>query len=593
MQPYENLDIQEIPLSSPFFRNKAVDFLAANGLRLESVDVYYTVQDSRGEILAGAGLYKDIIKCVAVSSEARSGGLVAPLVSQLAAEAASKGYLQLKLFTKPENRSVFESLGFHEIASAPKAVLMENGRGLEQYVRRLKEAASGPGRAGVVVMNANPLTLGHQYLVREALRHADRLFVIPVREDLSRFPAEERLAMMQASLQGACVLEGSPYQISVATFPTYFLKNLSDASETQMRLDIDLFARHIAPALGVAVRFVGSEPSDNLTARYNALMQELLPSRGIEVVEIPRLSDGGEPVSASLVRAALDDGRFAAAAALTPSPVHPFLLADLCDRALRLELDTPLKPGLVGPDGSGSHADMDYALMQKSVSALRPFWSRMACAATAEELRQGGLAAEKAMLEATGGVNTHRGAIFAVGLALNAFARHAEVIKNEADMQKCLVDLAETLLRNQQILSPLENTPESHGSAAVAAYGVKGARQMARDGYQLLFTDWLPYYRSMRFPVKPGMTSPDRFDRPSLQKTLLRIMSTLDDTCVIHRVGYERAQQVRREAGELLERFSEEKLEAMCRQYAAEGISPGGAADMLALTIFMDSIINK
>ena len=137
MQPYENLDIQEIPLSSPFFRNKAVDFLAANGLRLESVDVYYTVQDSRGEILAGAGLYKDIIKCVAVSSEARSGGLVAPLVSQLAAEAASKGYLQLKLFTKPENRSVFESLGFHEIASAPKAVLMENGRGLEQYFRRL------------------------------------------------------------------------------------------------------------------------------------------------------------------------------------------------------------------------------------------------------------------------------------------------------------------------------------------------------------------------------------------------------------------------------------------------------------------------
>ena len=75
------------------------------------------------------------------------------------------------------------------------------------------------------------------------------------------------------------------------------------------------------------------------------------------------------------------------------------------------------------------------------------------------------------------------------------------------------------------------------------------------------------------------------------QATLLRIMSTLDDTCVVKRVGPERAEAVKGEAASLLENWSEEKLKDLCARYAQEGISPGGAADMLALTIFIDSII--
>ena len=143
------------------------------------------------------------------------------------------------------------------------------------------------------------------------------------------------------------VLEGSAYAISAATFPTYFLKDLSEASETQMRLDLDLFGRWIAPALNATVRFVGSEPSDPLTNRYNRLMLEVLP---LDVVEIPRLN----AVSASAVRASLAQGRLSAASALCPASSRPYLVAALADRALRMELDTPCKPGLVGPDGNGA-----------------------------------------------------------------------------------------------------------------------------------------------------------------------------------------------------------------------------------------------
>ncbi len=624
-----------MPLRSPFFRSKVEGFLQANGLRMETLDVYYTLQNTDGAILAGAGLAGDVIKCVAVAPEARSEGLVAPLVSHILSQ---HGPGNLKVFTKPENEAVFGSLGFHAIARAPLAILMENGRGLEAYCACLKDTllssrpTEGSGEisssVGVVVMNANPFTLGHRYLLEQAAARVDRLVVIPVRTSYA-FPYTERLAMIKAGApSGVTVVEGSDYQISAATFPTYFLKDLSEAAETQMRLDLDLFARHIAPALGATVRFVGSEPQDPLTARYNALMQELLP---LKVVEIPRLkaepvseenyflqgfaknqfsSDPVKPInashtaviSASAVRTALEQGSYARAAALCPESTRPYLMAALAERALRRELDTPLKPGLVGPDSSGAHTDMDYALMQKAIAALRPYWSRMAKASVPPLLQMIGIEAEKAMKKATGGVNTHRGAIFALGLALNA--RGMEVTVTEEVMQNRLCKIAGVISRNGLIDSALHLTAKdatashlSHGEEAVKQYGVQGARSLALEGYKDLWAHWLPYYRSLRGQAS---SCPE-------QQTLLRIMSTLDDTCVIHRVGYERAQEVKREAADVL--MAEEKwffakpcekyfssagnmLQDLCVRYAAEGISPGGAADMLALTILIDSLTN-
>ncbi len=596
-------------------RRQVEDFLGSNGLRLGEVDLYLAVLSADGAILAGGGLQRDILKCLAVSAEARSLGLSVPLISRLLSVASERGYTNVKVFTKPENLSVFESLGFKLLASAPKAILLENGRGLADYCAYLR-AHPAPG---VIIMNANPFTLGHRYLVDQAslsFRAPEgrrNLTIIPVKEDASRFPYTERLAMLRAGAGDlADVVEGSDYQISAATFPTYFLKNLSDAAETQMRLDIDLFGRHIAPALGARVRFVGTEPADPLTARYNALLKELLPNYGVQLVEIQRLTctpnctvDSSTPPSAPLrmtegpvtateVRALLDEGRFKEASALTPASTWPYLLAELAERALRMELDTPMKPGLVGPDSVGAHKDMDYDVMRKGIAAIRPFFPRMAMAGTPEELRQLGIDAEAAMLAATGGVNTHRGAIFALGLALNAAlrtlsaaqplrpaeSRPAQLAHNEQVMRNSLVQMYQGIYRNQLKDNGLGGTQLSHGGEVVRQYGVKGARELASEGYQALFEDWLPYYAGVKA------------DAYGLQKTLLRIMATLDDTCVIHRAGYARAQEIKAEARALAENFDMDNLKALCERYASEGISPGGAADMLALTIFMDSILN-
>ncbi|MBR6458415.1 MAG: triphosphoribosyl-dephospho-CoA synthase, partial [Bacteroidales bacterium] len=534
METITEQDIQEIPLSSPYFRAKVERFLEENGLRSEVLDYYYATQSADGSILAGAGLAGDVIKCVAVSSAMRSEGLLVPVLSHLISEAAARGILNLKVFTKPSYQAVFESLGFKLLASAPLAVLMENGNGLRDYCEYLSRHKA----PGVIIMNANPFTWGHRYLINQSLarfatpwpyskssissRAQSRdLAIIPVREDVSLFTYEERREMIIKGADGdAEVLEGSAYQISAATFPTYFLKDLSDAAETQMRLDIDLFGRHIAPALGASIRFVGAEPSDPLTARYNQLLREILPRYNVMVEVIPRKMDHGVPISAARVREALADGRFSEAASLVVESSRPYLLAALAERALRLELDTPLKPGLVGPDSNGAHSDMSYDLMLRSIKTLRPFWSKMAVAADASELRALGIEAETAMLAATGGVNTHRGAIFALGLALNACwsalcarnsalkgsvptpstdtvagspdRREMEVPDIQALIQSTILKISDSLFSKSLKDRELHFTPQSHGEEARDRYGVKGARDMALEGYKELFEDWLP-----------------------------------------------------------------------------------------------------
>ena len=574
--------INTVPLSLASQRRRVENFLADNGLRLAPMDTYVTVsEDEDGDrILAGGGLEGNLIKCVAVSEAARSEGLTAKLVSRLMELTRERGYDTVRLFTKPSNRSIFESLGFRLLASAEKAILMEAGAdGLKAYKKYLSGKAK-EGRNGVIVMNANPFTLGHRYLVEKAATQVDRLYVIAVKEDRSLFPYEERLAMIEkgcADIANVTVCKGSDYAISAATFPTYFLKRTDDATLTYMALDLDLFANHIAPALGAKIRFAGSEPEDKLTRLYNAGMATQLPSNGVEFVEIPRLGKGQAIISASKVRKALDGGDFAAAGEMTPPSTTPHLLAQLAENALREELDTTPKPGLVDKDDSGAHSDMDYKIMSRGISALRPYFTELAVTAgaglDAESVRKIGVKAEKAMLEATRGVNTHKGALFCIGLTVSAAA--SLLSSGEALTE-------ENLRRNiKRIAEGIPQAADTHGAAVKRSYRVGGALDCALHGYRALFEDWLPFFRSLKG---------DAFRN---HRTLLRIMSTLDDTNILHRTGPQTLERVKRLSAELCNNFSVSDLEKLNRDFIRENISPGGSADMLSLTIFINNIINQ
>ena len=600
--------ISEAPLSLNSVRRRVEAFLAANGLRLAPLDRYVVVtRDEDGdEILAGGGLDGNVIKCVAVSESARSEGLMNILVSRLIAIAREEGRESVKAFTKPENEGIFKSLGFALIASSPNAILMENGRGGLPEYRKYLESLARPGRNGAIVMNANPFTKGHRYLVEQAASLVDNLYVIVVREDRSRFPYAERKAMIDAGCAGldnVIVCEGSDYAISAATFPTYFLKKLDDATDTQIALDLDLFVNHIAKPLGVTVRFAGSEPEDALTRRYNELMAEILPGtsvavvrqahqphpelvkgsalrqarRPIDFVEIPRLEQKGKPLSATSLRRALDKGGFKEAMEYIPVSSIPYLVADLAERALRLELDTTPKPGLVDRQDNGAHKDMDYALMSKSISALRPYLTRLAVESAKDidpaKIKEIGIEAEIAMLKATGGVNTHKGALFCIGLSVAA-----------ASCLACSTGAVEAYSFKELVSRAASEIPSArgtHGAEAKRSFKAVGALENARAAYPELFTDWLPYYRSLEG------------DPFRCHKTLLHIMTTLDDTNILHRRGAEGLAHAEAEAARLLEDFSESGLSSLNKDFIRENISPGGSADMLSLTIFIESIINN
>lgn len=599
--------ISEAPLSLNSVRRRVEAFLAANGLRLAPLDRYVVVtRDEDGdEILAGGGLDGNVIKCVAVSESARSEGLMNILVSRLIVIAREEGRESVKAFTKPENEGIFKSLGFALIASSPNAILMENGRGGLPEYRKYLESLARPGRNGAIVMNANPFTKGHRYLVEQAASQVDNLYVIVVKEDRSRFPYVERKAMIEAGCAGldnVVVCEGSDYAISAATFPTYFLKKLDDATDTQIALDLDLFVNHIAKPLGVTVRFAGSEPEDALTRRYNGLMAEILPGtsvavvrqdhqpdpelvkgsalrqarRPIDFVEIPRLEQNGNPISATSLRRALDKGNLKEAMEYIPKSTVPYLVADLAERALRLELDTTPKPGLVDRQDNGAHKDMDYALMSKSISALRPYLTRLAVESAKDidpaKIKEIGIEAEKAMLKATGGVNTHKGALFCIGLSVAA-----------ASCLACSTGAVEAYSFKELVSRAASEIPSArgtHGAEAKRSFKAVGALENARAAYPELFADWLPYYRSLEG------------DPFRCHKTLLHIMTTLDDTNILHRRGAEGLAHAEAEAARLLEDFSESGLSSLNKDFIRENISPGGSADMLSLTIFINSIIN-
>lgn len=189
-------------------------------------------------------------------------------------------------------------------------------------------------------------------------------------------------------------------------------------------------------------------------------------------------------------------------------------------------------------------------------------------------VRHIGIEAEKSMLNATGGVNTHRGALFSLGLTTLAasWCMARDSIVGSKQLRELIMQVAEQF-------SPTAGT---HGNTAVNAHRVTGALDLAKAGYHQLFAEWLPCYRA--YLAEDATTACHRL--------LLLIMSQLDDTNVIHRVGYDEAQQVKQEALNLHDNYSTAGMEAMNRDYIARNISPGGSADMVALTIFIHSILN-
>ncbi|HEK1011353.1 TPA: triphosphoribosyl-dephospho-CoA synthase [Pseudomonas putida] len=270
---------------------------------------------------------------------------------------------------------------------------------------------------------------------------------------------------------------------------------------------------------------------------------------------------------------------------LQPLPLADHL-ADLAVEALIDEADLSPKPGLVDRRSSGAHSDMSLALMHASALALWPCLRQMAEAAQAHgeigvplraALGRIGREGEAAMLTATAGVNTHRGAIWALGLLVAARA---------LDEQADPITLAARAGRIALIDDPAAAVQDSHGTQVRRRYGASGAREQAQQGFPAVIEHGLPQLRRSR--AKGASENHARLD------ALLAIMAALSDTCVLWRAGREGLQTLQQGARDVLAAggsatlAGRRQLRLLDARLLQLNASPGGAADLLAACLFLD-----
>jgi triphosphoribosyl-dephospho-CoA synthase len=259
-------------------------------------------------------------------------------------------------------------------------------------------------------------------------------------------------------------------------------------------------------------------------------------------------------------------------------------LATLAVQALIAEVTLTPKPGLVDLRGRGAHRDLDWALMCDSASALHPSFQAMALAAAAikdpqalrEELGRIGREGEAAMLRTTAGVNTHRGAIWSLGLLVAA--------AQDGGTAASIAARAGAIARRTDRHAPA--VTGNNGEAACLAYGVGGARGQAMAGFPHVVGIALPCLRAAR--LRGADEDHARLD------ALLAVIAQLDDTCILSRGGMPALRAMQRGARAVLQANDPARRESLLRELELRaltlGVSPGGGADLLAAALFLDSL---
>lgn len=306
--------------------------LEKEGIRRDQ-NLDYTVGlfDEDYRLAATGSCFANTLRCLAVDSSHQGEGLLNQVISHLVQFQYERGNLDLFLYTKCNTAKFFGDLGFYEIARVPEhVVFMENRRtGFADYLKQLKAetAQTGTGDIGAVIMNANPFTLGHQYLLEQAASACSLLHVFVVSEDVSLVPYAVRRRLVEegsAHLKNLVYHQTGSYMISNATFPSYFLKDSDTVIRSHACLDIQVFLK-IAESLGITRRFVGEEPLSQVTGIYNQVMETELKKNGLTCTVIPRRTNGSGVISASFVRQAVHDGDWEAVRLAVPPSTFDYL----------------------------------------------------------------------------------------------------------------------------------------------------------------------------------------------------------------------------------------------------------------------------
>lgn len=327
------LEIRRIYLEDAFEKEKLLQLLQQEGLELDASIEYTMGIYMDNSLVATGSFYKNTLRCLAVDSEYQGLGLMNKVVSHLQAELSQRGEHHLFLYTKSTLGKLFKELGFYEIACVENLVIfMENKPdGIERYKNEMAKKKVTADRVAAIVMNANPFTLGHQYLVEKTAQENDVVHLFVVSEEASIIPFEIRYQLIEKGvrhLPNVILHSAGAYMVSKSTFPSYFLEGEEQVVIAHAKLDLEIFLRHVVPTLGITRRYVGEEPYCKVTRTYIETMNLMLQANGVGCEIIPRLEVGSEAISASMVRACIRDNRLEDIKTIVPKTTYDFFKSE-------------------------------------------------------------------------------------------------------------------------------------------------------------------------------------------------------------------------------------------------------------------------
>ncbi len=328
------MNIDKINLENIKEREEVKEFLQSFELQYDtSVDYTIVARDS-GKIIATASKSKNIVKCFAIDNHYQGEGLSTQLLTNLINKMFDEGYYHSMVFTKLTNKDLFKGMGYKEVAHTDKVILMEMGnksigKTLDKIIK--KYSIDTNKKRAMLVMNCNPFTLGHQYLIEKVASENEEVLIFVVEEDRSVFPFKVRYDLVQkgtSHLPNVKVIPGTEYIISSATFPNYFLRKEDDSLIEYTKLDASVCGEQFGKLLNINRRYVGDEPYCPVTNTYNNTLKEILPKYDIEVIIVHRKEIEKRAISASYVRELLKDEKYEEIKKFVPSTTYDFLISE-------------------------------------------------------------------------------------------------------------------------------------------------------------------------------------------------------------------------------------------------------------------------
>ncbi len=313
-------------------KNQIEKFLARFDLLFDSAFSTSFYLEDQNQIVATITVSQDIIKDLAVLPDYQGNQYATQLVDHAMKVIYAAGFSSARVFTKAIYIPVFEQLGFTCLVEAKNSAILERGtsgihatlEGMKATIEGFTHQAIDTLNLGTIVVNCNPVTLGHFGLIEYASKRHDYLVVFVVDEDRSFFTFQERYALLYlavSSLQNVIMLPSSKYIVSALTFPSYFLKTVEERDQAYAILDVLLFKQYFMPILHLQKRYIGTE-TEPVMVLYNHTLQTILGDR---LVVIQRFLQSGDVISASRVRKCIKEGRLEEALLLVPEATRGLL----------------------------------------------------------------------------------------------------------------------------------------------------------------------------------------------------------------------------------------------------------------------------